>query len=68
MSLFPALACRSMLSLTMLDITSVVVIFSVGEMVLSRLLFNGMFAIAHSRVMLINCSIADNAAQFLADN
>jgi CDP-diglyceride synthetase len=38
-SLFPALACRSMLSLTMLDITSVVVIFSVGEMVLSRLLF-----------------------------
>jgi CDP-archaeol synthase len=38
-SLFPALACRSMLSLTMLDIISVVVIFFVGEMVLSRLLF-----------------------------
>jgi CDP-diglyceride synthetase len=38
-SLFPALACRSMLSLTMLDITSVVVIFFIGETVLSRLLF-----------------------------
>jgi hypothetical protein len=38
-SLFPALACRSMLSLTMLDITSVLVIFFIGETVLSRLLF-----------------------------
>jgi len=37
--LFPALACRSMLGLTVLDITSVVVIFFVSEMVLSRLLF-----------------------------
>jgi hypothetical protein len=38
-SLFPALACRSMLGLTVLDITSVVVIFVLGEMALSRLLF-----------------------------
>jgi hypothetical protein len=37
-SLFPALACRSILGLTMLDIISVVVIFF-GETVLSRLLF-----------------------------
>jgi hypothetical protein len=38
-SLFPALACRSILGLTVLDITSVVVIFFIGETVLSRLLF-----------------------------
>jgi CDP-archaeol synthase len=38
-SLFPALACRSMLGLTAIDIAAVVVIFFVGEIVLSRLLF-----------------------------
>jgi CDP-2,3-bis-(O-geranylgeranyl)-sn-glycerol synthase len=38
-SLFPLLACRSALQLTALDITAAVVIFFVGEMVLSRLLF-----------------------------
>jgi hypothetical protein len=38
-SLLPAFASRSMLGLTVLDITAVVVIFFLGEMVLSRLLF-----------------------------
>jgi CDP-2,3-bis-(O-geranylgeranyl)-sn-glycerol synthase len=37
--LFPALACRSTLGLTVLDILFVVLIFFVGEIVLSRLLF-----------------------------
>ena len=37
--LFPALACRSMLGLSAIDIAAVVVIFFVGEIVLSRLLF-----------------------------
>ncbi len=37
--LFPALACRSIMGLTVLDITAVVVIFFVGEILLSRLLF-----------------------------
>ena len=38
-SLLPALACRSMLGFTEIDIVAVVIIFSVGEMMLSRLLF-----------------------------
>ena len=38
-SLLSALACRSTLGLTVLDITAVVVVFLVGEIVLSRLLF-----------------------------
>jgi CDP-diglyceride synthetase len=38
-SLFPALACRSMLGFTAIDILAVVIIFSIGEMALSRLLF-----------------------------
>jgi CDP-2,3-bis-(O-geranylgeranyl)-sn-glycerol synthase len=38
-SLFPALACRSVLGLTFLDVTAVVVLFFLGEVVLSRLLF-----------------------------
>jgi len=38
-SLFPALACRSALGLTVLDLTAVVAIFFLGEVVLSRLLF-----------------------------
>ena len=38
-SFFPALACRQALGLTALEITSVVVIFFVGEIVISRLLF-----------------------------
>jgi CDP-2,3-bis-(O-geranylgeranyl)-sn-glycerol synthase len=38
-SLFPALACRSMLGLSVLDTISVMVIFFAGEMVLSPLLF-----------------------------
>jgi hypothetical protein len=37
--LFPALACQQTLGLTALEIASVVVIFFVGEIVLSRLLF-----------------------------
>ena len=37
--LFPALACRSMVGFTAIDIAAVVVIFFVGEIVLSRLLF-----------------------------
>lgn len=35
-SLFPTLACRSMLKLTFLDVVSVIVIFFVSETVLSR--------------------------------
>jgi CDP-archaeol synthase len=38
-SLLPALACRGALALTVLDILAIVLIFFVGEMVLSRLLF-----------------------------
>jgi CDP-diglyceride synthetase len=38
-SLFPALACRSMLGLSVIDITAVMAVFFVGETVLSRLLF-----------------------------
>jgi len=38
-SLFPLLACRAALSLTLLDIAVGVGIFLVGEVVLSRLLF-----------------------------
>jgi CDP-2,3-bis-(O-geranylgeranyl)-sn-glycerol synthase len=38
-SLFPLLACRSRLPLTALDIVVAVVIFFVGEMLLSRLLY-----------------------------
>ena len=38
-SLFPALACRSMLGLSVIDIAAVVAIFFAGEAVLSRLLF-----------------------------
>ena len=38
-SLFPALACRTSLELTVFEIAAAVVIFFVGEIVLSRLLF-----------------------------
>lgn len=39
-SLLPMLACRNALSLTAVDIVAGVAIFFVGELVLSRLLFN----------------------------
>ena len=39
-SLFPLLACRSALSLTALDISVGVVIFFVGELLVSRLLYH----------------------------
>lgn len=38
-SLFPLLSCRSMLALTIADIAMAVVLFFVGEIVLSRLLY-----------------------------
>jgi CDP-2,3-bis-(O-geranylgeranyl)-sn-glycerol synthase len=38
-SLFPLLACRSLLPLTLLDIGVAVVLFLVGELILSRILF-----------------------------
>jgi predicted CDP-diglyceride synthetase/phosphatidate cytidylyltransferase len=38
-SLFPTLACRSMLQLSVSDIFTIVIIFFVGEVILSRLLF-----------------------------
>ena len=38
-SLFPLLACRSVLALTVADIAIGVVLFFVGEIVLSRLLY-----------------------------
>lgn len=38
-SLLPALACRPMIGFTEIDIAAVVMIFMVGEMLLSRLLF-----------------------------
>jgi CDP-2,3-bis-(O-geranylgeranyl)-sn-glycerol synthase len=38
-SLLPALACKSLLALTVADVISVVALFSAGELILSRLLF-----------------------------
>ena len=38
-SLLPALACKSLLALTVADVILIVALFSVGELVLSRLLF-----------------------------
>ena len=38
-SLLPALACKSLLALTVADVILVVALFSVGELILSRLLF-----------------------------
>ena len=38
-SLLPALACKGLLALTVADVISVVALFSVGEPLLSRLLF-----------------------------
>ena len=38
-SLLPALACKSLLALTVADVIVVVALFSVGELILSRLLF-----------------------------
>lgn len=38
-SLFPLLACRLLLPLTLFDITAAAILFLVGELVLSRLLF-----------------------------
>lgn len=38
-SLLPALACKNLLALTVADVISVVALFSVGELILSRLLF-----------------------------
>ena len=38
-SLLPLLACRNLLSLTAIDLAAVVVIFFVGEVLLSRLLY-----------------------------
>ena len=38
-SLLPALACKSLLALTVADVISVVALFSVGGFILSRLLF-----------------------------
>ena len=38
--LLPAIAIRSALGLTVFDVISVVIIFFVGELLLSRLLFN----------------------------
>jgi hypothetical protein len=38
-SLFPLLACRLLLPLTMLDISVATIVFFVGELVLSRILF-----------------------------
>jgi CDP-2,3-bis-(O-geranylgeranyl)-sn-glycerol synthase len=39
-SLFPMLACRDALSLTMADIALGMVIFFIGELILSRLLYH----------------------------
>ncbi len=39
-SLFPALACQSMLGLNALDIAAIIVLFFFGEIALSHLLFN----------------------------
>jgi CDP-2,3-bis-(O-geranylgeranyl)-sn-glycerol synthase len=38
-SLFPALACKGPLALTIADVILAVALFSVGELILSRLLF-----------------------------
>jgi CDP-2,3-bis-(O-geranylgeranyl)-sn-glycerol synthase len=38
-SLLPALACKSLLALTVADVVLVVALFSIGELILSRLLF-----------------------------
>ena len=38
-ALLPALICKSLLSLTLVDIAVIVALFTVGEMLLSRLLF-----------------------------
>jgi CDP-diglyceride synthetase len=38
-SLLPALACKSLLALTVADVVLVVTLFSIGELILSRLLF-----------------------------
>jgi len=38
-SLFPLLACRLLMPITALDIATATVLFFVGELVLSRLLF-----------------------------
>ena len=38
-SVLPALACRGLLALTAADVIAIVVLFSVGELILSRLLF-----------------------------
>jgi CDP-diglyceride synthetase len=39
-SLLPALACKGLLALTAADMILIVALFSVGELILSRLLFN----------------------------
>ena len=38
-ALLPALICKSLLALTLVDIAAIVALFTVGEMLLSRLLF-----------------------------
>jgi CDP-2,3-bis-(O-geranylgeranyl)-sn-glycerol synthase len=38
-ALLPALVCKSLLALTLVDIAVIVVLFTIGEMLLSRLLF-----------------------------
>jgi hypothetical protein len=38
-ALLPALICKSLLALTLVDIAATVALFTVGEMLLSRLLF-----------------------------
>ena len=38
-SLLPALACKGLLALTAADVIAIVALFSVGELILSRLLF-----------------------------
>jgi CDP-2,3-bis-(O-geranylgeranyl)-sn-glycerol synthase len=38
-SLFPALACRNLLSLSVMDILVSIVVFFVGEVILARLFY-----------------------------
>jgi CDP-2,3-bis-(O-geranylgeranyl)-sn-glycerol synthase len=38
-TLLPALVCKSLLALTIVDIALIVVLFTIGEVLLSRLLF-----------------------------
>jgi CDP-2,3-bis-(O-geranylgeranyl)-sn-glycerol synthase len=38
-ALLPALVCKSLLALTLVDIAVIVALFTLGEMLLSRLLF-----------------------------